>query len=216
MGLNTSKCAKKVDLASLKSNVHKLVIDKLKNVQTGLNSLKSKVDELDVDSLVPVPLDLSKLNDSVKTNVFKKDVYNAKIKNIEDKIPDISNLATKTILNAKINVVKNKIANITNSATTTTALTAFENKIPNVNNLVKKLTITQKLVKLKQRLLIMVMINILLLLKLTSENFAARLAQGNLATKSNIANFAKKTYFDDKLKKLNKKKYFKQNKTFPC
>ena len=186
-------------------------------MQTGLNSLKSKVDELDVDNLVPVPLDLSKLNDSVKTNVFKKDVYNAKIKNIEDKIPDISNLATKTTLNAKINVVKNKIANITNSATTTTtAVTAFENKIPNVNNLVKKLTITQKLVKLKQRLLIMVMINILLLLKLTSENFAARLAQANLETKSNIANFAKKTYFDDKLKRLNEKKYFKQNKTFPC
>ena len=27
--------------------------------------------------------------------------YNAKIKNIEDKIPDITNVATKTTLNAK-------------------------------------------------------------------------------------------------------------------
>ena len=31
---------------------------------------------------------------------------NAKEKNIEDKIPDITNLATKTTLNAKINEVK--------------------------------------------------------------------------------------------------------------
>ena len=31
----------------------------------------------------------------------KKDVYNAKKKNIEDKIPDITNLATKTTLNSK-------------------------------------------------------------------------------------------------------------------
>ena len=47
---------------------------------------------------------------------------------------------------------------------TSTALTAVENKIPNVSNLVKKLTITQKLVKLKIKLLhIMIMINIPLL-----------------------------------------------------
>ena len=38
-----------------------------------------------------------------KKDVFKKTEYNAKMKNIEDKIPDISNLATKIILNTKIN-----------------------------------------------------------------------------------------------------------------
>ena len=37
-----------------------------------------------------------------------KDVYNAKVKNIEDKIPEITNLATKTTPNAKINEVKVK------------------------------------------------------------------------------------------------------------
>ena len=41
--------------------------------------------------------------------------------------------------------------------------------------------------------------------KLTAENFAARLAQANLAYKNDIANFVKKTDFDDKLKNLNKK-----------
>ena len=34
-------------------------------------------------------------------------------------------------------------------------------------------------------------------------NFAARLAQANLESKNDIANFAKKTDFDDKLKNLN-------------
>ena len=41
--------------------------------------------------------------------LLKKDVYNAKIKNIENKTPDITNLATKTTLNAKINEVKGEI-----------------------------------------------------------------------------------------------------------
>ena len=48
--------------------------------------MKSKVDELDVDKLVPAPVDLSKLSNVVKNDVVKKDVYNAKMKNIEDKI----------------------------------------------------------------------------------------------------------------------------------
>ena len=38
---------KKTDLASLKPDVDKLDIDRLKNVTSGLSSLKSKVDELD-------------------------------------------------------------------------------------------------------------------------------------------------------------------------
>ena len=68
--------------------------------------MKSKRDKLNVDKLVPVPVDLSKLSDAAKSDVVKKDVYNAKIKNIEDKIPDVTNLATNTTLNAKINEVK--------------------------------------------------------------------------------------------------------------
>ena len=44
--------------------------------------------------------------------VLKKDVYNAKIKDIEEKIPDITNVATNTTLNAKINEVKIEIPSI--------------------------------------------------------------------------------------------------------
>ena len=148
-GVDTSSFAKKTDLASLKSNLHKLDIDQLKTIPDNLSNFKSEVDKLDIGKLETTPFDLSKLSNIVK-NVVKKEVYNAKIKNIEDKIPDITNLSTKTILNAKINEVKEEIPSITNLATTT-ALTAVENKTPNVSNLVKKLTITQKLIKLKRK-----------------------------------------------------------------
>ena len=50
--VDTSSFAKKTDLDSLKSDVDKLDIDKLKNVPTIFNNLKSKVDKLDVDKLV--------------------------------------------------------------------------------------------------------------------------------------------------------------------
>ena len=48
-------------------------------------------------------------------------------------------------------------------------------------------------------------VNISLLDNLMVENFPARLAQANLASQNDVVNFAKKTDFDDKLKKLNKK-----------
>ena len=41
--------------------------------------------------------------------------------------------------------------------------------------------------------------------KKTIETFASRLAQVNLASKTDIANLVRKTDFDDKLKNLNKK-----------
>ena len=62
--VDTSKFAKKFDLASLKSNLDKLDIDQLKNVPTNLNNLKSKVDKL-----VPAPVGLIKSSDVVKNDV---------------------------------------------------------------------------------------------------------------------------------------------------
>ena len=133
----------------------------------------------------------------------KKDVYNAKIKNIEYKRPDITNLATNTILNAKINEVKNEIPSITNLATTT-ALTAIENKILNIINLVKKTDYNTKVSEIESeintdhdhdKIFTTHEFN-----KLISGNFTAILAQANLASESDIAKFVKKTDFDDKLK----------------
>ena len=103
----------KTDLANSKFDVDKLDIEKLNSVPSDLRKFKSKIYELDVDKLAPVTVHLSKLSDLVK-NVVKNNVYNAKIKNIEDKIPNITNLATNNTLNAKINEVKNEIPSITN------------------------------------------------------------------------------------------------------
>ena len=50
---------------------------------------------------------------------------------LENKIHDITNLATKTALTT----VENKIASISNLATKT-ALTTVENKIPSISNLI--------------------------------------------------------------------------------
>ena len=72
-GIDTSKFAKRGDLASLKSEFDKLDIDKLEKVPTGLNNWKSVVDKLDVDTLVPPPVNLSKLSGIVKNGIVKKD-----------------------------------------------------------------------------------------------------------------------------------------------
>ena len=149
----------------------KLDIDDLKNLPSNLTNLKSKVDKLDTNELVPVPVNLSKLSNVVKIDVVKKDVYNAKIKNIEDKIPIINNLATKTTLNGKINEVKGEIPSITNLATAT-ALTAVKNKIPSVSNLVKKTDYNTKISETEKKLLIMFMINILV----TSRKFCFKIS----------------------------------------
>ena len=45
-----------------------------------------------------------------------------------------------------------------------------------------------------------------LMIKLTSEDFTARLKQANLASKNDIANFIKKTDFDESLKTVLPKK----------
>ena len=128
----------------------------MKNLPSGLSNLKSKGEKLDVDKLVLALVNFSNLGDIAKNDAVKKDVNNAKIKDIEDRIPAITNLATKTTLNAKINEVKGEIPIITNLATNA-GLTAFGNKIYNVSNLIKKHKI-----KLKRILLIMVILNILL------------------------------------------------------
>ena len=42
-------------------------------LKTNVASLKTEVDKLDIDKLVPVLVDLSKLSDVVKNDVVKKD-----------------------------------------------------------------------------------------------------------------------------------------------
>ena len=110
-------------------------------------------------------------------------IYNSKIKNIEDRIPDITNLATKTTLNAKINEAKGEIPSTANLATTI-SLAAVENKIPSVK--IEKKTTDHN----HDEYTATPEFN-----KLLSENFAARFKQANVVSE---------TDFDNKLKNLNK------------
>ena len=171
---------KNVYLDDLKSRVDKLDIDKLKNEPTNSSNLKSKTDKLDTDKLVPILVDLSKLNDLIKNDVVKKDMYNAYIKKIEDKLSKITNLANYwiTTLNSKINEVKNKIhsiSNIANNIVLNAEINEVETKITNITNLATTTIVlivvkicnfsnVLKLTKLKIKFLL-IMIMIILLLK---------------------------------------------------
>ena len=70
--VDTSGFALKTNSSSLKTEIDKLDIDKLKSLPNNLSNLKTKVDKLDIDKLVPVPVDLSKLTNIVKNEVVKK------------------------------------------------------------------------------------------------------------------------------------------------
>ena len=115
-------------------------------LKTNLASLKTEVDRLDIDKLAPSPVDLSKLSDVVKNDVVKKAVYEklAAIVNdidtspsvlktkyqtdkteLKKKIPDVTDFVKKT----KLTELENKIPDASSLATKT-ALTAVENKIP--------------------------------------------------------------------------------------
>ena len=104
---------------------------------------------------------------------------------------------------------------ITNLATIT-ALTAVENEIPNVSNLVKKADYNTKTNESEKKFTDHdhdEYITTPKFSKLTSENFAVRLAQANSARKIDTAVIVKKTVFDKKLKKLNVSKNIISNKT---
>ena len=117
-------------------------------LKANLASLKTEVDKLDIDKLASLPVDLSKLSDIVKNDVVKKTVYDklvAKVNSIdtsafvlktkydadklelENKIPDTSGLVKKTEYNTKITEIEGKIPDVSSLATKT-ALTTVENK----------------------------------------------------------------------------------------
>ena len=80
-------------------------------LKTNLATLKTEVDKLDIDKLVPVPTDLSKLSNVVKNDVLKKTVYDklvAKVNNI-----DTSDFVLKTKYNPDKAELENTIPNVT-------------------------------------------------------------------------------------------------------
>ena len=89
-------------------------------LKTNLANLKTEVDKLDIDKLVPILLI------SVKTDVVKKTVYNKLVAKV-DKF-DTSDFVLKTKYSTDKTELENKIPDISNLPTKT-ALTAVENKI---------------------------------------------------------------------------------------
>ena len=180
-------------------------------LKANLASLKTEVDKLDIDKLAPVPVNLSKLSDVVKKDVYDKLVakvngidtskfvlrtkYDTDISELENEIPDTSGLVKKTDYNIKITEIEEKFPHVTNLATKT-ALTNIENKIPDVSNLVKKTYYDTKVTKIENKHNHDKYIDTPEFNKLAADVFNARLAQANLVTK---------TDFDDKLSNLNKK-----------
>ena len=191
--VDVSSFASKANLASLKTEVGKLDIAKLTSVlddlaklsnvvkidvvkKTEYNKLVTKVDNIDTTGFAlktKYDADKSEEKKELKkvSDMIRKEgglATKNEVAAFENKTPDVSGLVKKkTDLNAKITETEGKIPSIS-GLTTNSAFTAVENKIPNVNNLVKKKSITQKLVKLNVKSIIIIMTNILLLQNLIS------------------------------------------------
>ena len=189
-------------MSKLSDVVKKFVYDKLaakvNNIDSSTFVLKTKYQtgKTELENKIPDLTDFDK---------------ETKLIELENKIPDVSGSATKPALTA----VENKILHVSNLATKT-ALTTVENKIPNINGLVKKTDIIQKSVKLKERLLIIIMTNILLppeFNTLAADVFHVKVTRENLLTKTDFdtkvssvdskiaANNSKNESIENKLKK---------------
>ena len=70
--IDTSKLIAKSDSVSLKAEVDKINVDKLKTAPDDCSILKSKVDPLDIAKLAPVSVDVSKLSNTVKMMLLKR------------------------------------------------------------------------------------------------------------------------------------------------
>ena len=108
------------------------------------NKLVTKVDNIDATNFV------------LKTKSEKDESdFEDKISKVDKKISDGSGLVKKTDLNAKITEVEGKIPSISGLATNS-ALTAVENKIPDVSGLVEKADFNTKGTEIKVKYLVLV------------------------------------------------------------
>ena len=168
-------------------------------LKTNLANSKIEVDELNIDKLVPIPPDLSKLSNVVKNDVVKKIVFDklvAKVNNI-----DSSDFVLKTNFNTKISELENKIPDISN-LTTKTALTIFENKIPSTSNLIKKTDYDTKITEIEKKLTDHKhdeCVDTSKFNTLATNVFNTRIAQANLITKTDFDSsyFIGKSHFEE-------------------
>ena len=142
-GVHISDFAKKVDLASWKLDVNELDVAELNTSPVDLSKVSNVVDNDVVEKNVFDKL-LTKVKAIYANTFVLKTHYNTdksglekKIHDTSKKIIDASQLVIEPDYNAKITDIEGKIPRITGLAATA-ALNAVNNKIPSVSNLLKK------------------------------------------------------------------------------
>ena len=75
-------------------------------LKSNLASLKTEVDKLDIDKLVPIPVDLSKLSNVVKNDVVKKTEYNKLVTKVDN--TDTRNFVKKSNMRKIGQILKRK------------------------------------------------------------------------------------------------------------
>ena len=118
--------------------------------------------------------------------MIQKNKIKKKIEDVDEKIPNTSELIKKNDLNTKIARVENKVSSVTSLLTPNThnaKVPEMENKMPSISNLVKKSDYNTKLQKFK--------INATTpeFNKLPGEIFEVKIKQANLAIQENFGNF---------------------------
>ena len=122
---------------------------------SNLASLKTEVNKIDVDKLKTVPVDLSELSNIVNKDVVKKAVFNklvTKVNNIDttEFVLKTKYDIDKSDLEKKISDAESKIPSI-NALVTNSAVTPVENKLPDVKNLVKKTDYNTKINEIESK-----------------------------------------------------------------
>ena len=108
-------------------------------LKTNLASIKTEVDKLNIDKLALVFVDLNKLSVVVENDIINKAVYDklgTKVNNI-----DTSDFVLKTKYQTNKTELEEKILDVTDFAKKT-KLTELENKIPDVSSLATKTALT--------------------------------------------------------------------------
>ena len=143
--------------------------------KTNLASLKTEVDKIDVNKLKTAPVDLVKLSNVVKNNVVKKTEYDKLVTKVDN--IDTTGFVLKTKYDTdksdqekKLSDGEKKIPNSNNSVKTTDMielakdiakdgglatkpeLAAVENKIPDVSGLVKKIDYNSKITEIEGKI----------------------------------------------------------------
>ena len=105
-------------------------------LKSNLASLKTEIDKLDIDKLALVPVDLSKLSNVVKNDVVKKTIYDKLVAEVNS--IDTSAFVLKTKYDPDKTELEKKISDVTDFVTKEIKLTELENKVLDVSSLATK------------------------------------------------------------------------------